>query len=250
MNKAFVSDIDGTLFFHYLNPPIKKSDIDAIKEFQNQDNLFGLCSGRPYCGVVNLFDDQIKPDFYIISSGALILDQNKKIIYEQCINYKYIQEIYNNYYHQAIVIIQTDNPNNVYKSQKENDLDENTIIIKNIDGLKEQKIYGISLVFKDDETAQKHTDLINKKYSKLKGFQNTNSIDIVMKECSKGNALKIVKQKYQISKIAGIGDSYNDLTMLEKADISFTFKNSPVKLKEQVDYQVDSVSEAIEIFLK
>ena len=38
--------------------------------------------------------------------------------------------------------------------------------------------------------------------------------------------------------------------MLEKADISFTFKNSPVKLKEQVDYQVDSVSEAIEIFLK
>ena len=47
MNKAFVSDIDGTLFFHYLNPPIKKSDIDAIKEFQNQDNLLGLCSGRP-----------------------------------------------------------------------------------------------------------------------------------------------------------------------------------------------------------
>ena len=36
MNKAFASDIDGTLFFHYLNPPIKKSDIDAIKEFQNQ----------------------------------------------------------------------------------------------------------------------------------------------------------------------------------------------------------------------
>ena len=146
MNKAFVSDIDGTLFFHYLNPPIKKSDIDAIKEFQNQDNLFGLCSGRPYCGVVNLFDNQIKPDFYIISSGALILDQNKKIIYEQCINYKYIQEIYNNYYHQAIVIIQTDNPNNVYKSQKENDLDENTIIIKNIDGLKEQVDYQVDSV--------------------------------------------------------------------------------------------------------
>lgn len=66
----------------------------------------------------------------------------------------------------------------------------------------------------------------------------------------KGECFKNSKTKYQISKIAGIGDSYNDLTMLEKADISFTFKNSPVKLKEQVDYQVDSVSEAIEIFLK
>ncbi|WRK55658.1 hypothetical protein SD457_13495 [Coprobacillaceae bacterium CR2/5/TPMF4] len=34
MNKAFASDIDGTLFFHYLNPPIKKVILMQSKNFK------------------------------------------------------------------------------------------------------------------------------------------------------------------------------------------------------------------------
>lgn len=248
MNKAFASDIDGTLFFPKLIPPVKESDLEAIKKYQSSNFLFGLCSGRPYCGVVNGFDDQIKPDFYIISSGALILDKNKQVIYERKIIFKYIQEIYEEYCNQAIVIVQTANPNGVYKSQKEFENEHNVIIIKDIKQLKDEKIYGISLVFKDDQTAYEKNCLINKKYSQLIGFQNTNSIDIVMKECSKGNALKIIQKEYQILKMAGIGDSYNDLSMLENVDVSFTFNDAPQELKDKTDYRVNSVSEALKIF--
>lgn len=249
MLKALASDIDETLFFSKMKPPIKISDIQAIKKYQNAGNLFGLCSGRPKCGVINLFDEQVKPDFYIISSGALILDKNQEVLFEQPIAFSYIQKIYNTYHQGAIVVIQSDNDDYVYKNKPEG-FEDNYLMIKDINDLKDHKIYGISLVFEDNEITKEHNCHINQKYPALQGFQNENSIDIVTKGCSKGNALKKIKEFYQISSLAGIGDSYNDLPMLESVDIAFTFHKAPMELKNIVDYLVASVSEAIDILAK
>jgi len=50
--------------------------------------------------------------------------------------------------------------------------------------------------------------------------------------------------------MSGIGDSYNDIPMLDVVDCSFTFKNSPLMIQQQVSYVVDSVAEAISILMK
>ena len=72
MPNALASDIDYTLYFPNKNPSISLEDQQAIAHYQKAGYLFGLCSGRPYSGVINLFDT-IHPDFYIISSGAIII---------------------------------------------------------------------------------------------------------------------------------------------------------------------------------
>ena len=77
-------------------------------------------------------------------------------------------------------------------------------------------------------------------------LENKEYIDIVKKGCSKGIAINKVKEAFNIDIIAGIGDSYNDIPMLENADISFTFHSSPDVIKDKATYIVDSICEAIE----
>ena len=100
-------------------------------------------------------------------------------------------------------------------------------------------------IFKDDKTTKKACFEINQKYHEIEGFQNRNSVDIVRKGCSKGTGIKIIKDHYRLEKIAGIGDSYNDLPMLKVVDTAFTFKTSPQEIKKQVHYCVNDIAEAI-----
>lgn len=53
-----------------------------------------------------------------------------------------------------------------------------------------------------------------------------------------------------LEEVAGIGDSYNDIPMLETVDRSFTFPTSPESLTLIVDDVVDSVEEALDILMK
>lgn len=106
------------------------------------------------------------------------------------------------------------------------------------------------MVFHDETTALQETQKINQTFKEIEAFQNKDSIDIVPKGCSKGEALKRVKDYYQITSLAGIGDSYNDIPMLTNVDIPITFVDAPKILQDCSQYCVHSVSEAIEILKK
>ena len=221
--KALASDIDGTLVF---NQQIKKQDREAIEKYQ-KEHLFGVCSGRPRCALFDL--KQLKLDFYILSSGAVILDKDLNIIQDFPMKKEIVQQIFNEYHQHAQIILQTGNADVFYATLKE---DYNP------------KLKVISS-FKDDKTTKKVCFEINQKYHEVEGFQNRNSVDIVRKGCSKGTGIKIIKDHYQLEKMAGIGDSYNDLPMLKVVDTAFTFKTSPQEIQKQVHYCVNDIAEAI-----
>lgn len=247
MLKALASDIDGTLYFHGEQPSIKENDLQAIIEFQNNGHLFGLCSGRPLGGVFNL-SDNLKPDFYIAVSGAVILDKEKNIIFEKVIDNSYIEELYYQYKDDCCIIIANNSFDHVYKNKLEFDNDE-ALIFNDVNDIKDSKIYGISLVFKDDIQANKYCQIINQEYPLIEGFQNKKAIDIVSKGCSKGVAVGFVKEYYQIDSMAGIGDSYNDITLLKAVDQSFTFPFSPDVLKNSASFIVKDINEAISVLI-
>ena len=70
--KLLASDFDNTLWFH---DHMKERDVKTIKEFQKQGNLFGVCTGRCLQGIVNPSQPyNLEHDFYILLSGALILN--------------------------------------------------------------------------------------------------------------------------------------------------------------------------------
>ena len=72
-------------------------------------------------------------------------------------------------------------------------------------------------------------------------------MDIVCKGNSKGTGIKFVKKYLKANKIYGIGDSYNDLPMLETVDVSFTFHSSPESVQKQATHLVSGIAEAIDI---
>ena len=174
--KALASDIDGTLVF---NQQIKKQDKEAIEKYQ-KEHLFGVCSGRPRCALFDL--EKLKLDFYILSSGAMILDKGLNIIQDFSMKKEIVQQIFNEYKKKAHIILQTGNADVFYATLKE-DYNPKLKVISSFKDVEHEIIYGISLVFKDDKITKKACLEINQKYQEVEGFQNRNSIDIVRKGC-------------------------------------------------------------------
>ena len=114
----------------------------------------------------------------------------------------------------------------------------------------EGDIYGLSMNAKTDENARKVCLDIEEHFPELTAHQNKEYIDITEKGCSKGLGILKLKELLHLEEVAGIGDSYNDIPMLETVDHSFTFPTSPESLTSIVDDVVDSVEEALDILMK
>lgn len=235
--KAFASDLDGTLVF---DRKVKDIDKEAIHMFQKK-NMFGVCTGRPVCSLFDIED--IPFDFYIVSSGALLLDRNKKMIEEHIIDKNLAKGIFNYYKNKATIIVQTDDLQHFYATG----VYSNPLLtfIESFEDIGDLKVYSISLIFDTNEEAASYVSDVNERYPLLSGYQNNNSIDIVVKGISKGTGVKAIKKHFNADKMLGIGDSYNDLPLFKASDYSFTFHSSPDSVKEQVNEVVSSVSEAI-----
>lgn len=239
---AFASDVDGTLMFHDREDNYKSQDLIKIRTFQEEGNYFGICTGRPMCFIGDMIN--LGLDFYIMSSGAVMLDKNLKIIKDYPIDHTSVQHIFEDYKESACLIIQTGNLKTSYGNKVLNP-EVDFIKIDSVDEIKEETFYGISIIVDNEEMASIIANDINSQYKDLIGYQNINSVDIVHRGCSKGEAIKQIKGLLNVNKIVAIGDSFNDISMLKESDISFTFHNSANEVKEHADEIVDSIAEAI-----
>ena len=119
-------------------------------------------------------------------------------------------------------------------------------IVQSLDEV-EGQIYGLSINTYSEDNARKFCLEINENIPEVEAFQNKQYMDIVKRGCSKGNAILKLKDVLGLDYVAGIGDSYNDIPMLESADCAFTFVDSPIIVQDKADQLVGSVSEAIEL---
>ncbi len=85
----------------------------------------------------------------------------------------------------------------------------------------------------------------------LKSFANF--LEIVNKSVSKSKALDLLLNLYELERedLIAVGDSYNDIDMIEYAGIGIAMGDSPKELKEVADFVAPSVSErGVEYVLK
>lgn len=245
--KVLASDFDNTLYFRNVENGFRQEDVEAIKSFQEKGHLFGLCSGRPFSGLLKPLRGVLKPDFYIASTGSLIFDKDLQLLYAQKVPYEIVDEIYETYAHETDLIVQTESLHEFFCTNPTNDQKEDVVEITSVKDMKDRNIYSISLVHSTFERAKVITQQINEKYDEVDAYQNVDSIDILAKGCSKGNAIIRLKELLKLKSIGGIGDSYNDLPMLKSVDTSFTFLKSPKDIQEQVNHVVCSIAQAIQI---
>lgn len=245
--KALASDIDGTLFFQDLQGSYKVNDVIAIKEFQEKGHLFGVCSGRPLCNLDDI--RKLNLDFYIATSGAVILDRSFHIIEEHPMKKQDAKELFDRYHQDCAIIVQTDSKDKFYTTRLDFSC-SSTYLFNKFEDIQEDKIYGMSIVVDSEEKASWLNEELAHFYPHLKGYQNKNSVDIVVKECSKGTAVKRVKELYHIQSIGGIGDSYNDIPLLDDSDYRFTFYSTPNIVQNHAQYLVNHIEEAIHIMME
>lgn len=237
MKKVFASDFDNTLYFPYTG--FRKEDLLAIKAFQKEGNLFGLSTGRSLEGITEPTGKAIDYDFYLLATGAFLLGKNQRVLYRKTLSFEAVEAFSKKY---------QDNHHLVYNTgyQVISKYDDYGAIptFDTLDDFKEVGLCGISFYAgKDASDCCQEINTIFK--GVIHAFHNGPFVDTVPEGCSKGAGLNKLKEILGVADIAGIGDSYNDLSFLAEAKPSFTFTSSPEDVKEKVDFLVSSVAEAL-----
>ncbi len=253
MKKVFASDFDGTLYFYKEEIKLPPESVEKIKEYQAAGNLFGLCTGRQVGGLTPFISGHISPDFYITSSGANIVGKDLKEIRKRGIDritagllvseidpgrYKITLDVEGD----ICVFSEMDYPGKYYVIQRVSDAPQ---------GL----IHQVSVHTESLDEAEALAKAVNRKYGDyVEAFQNVIEVDIAPKGCSKGNGVAFLKdyliQEYGECKFYGIGDSVNDLTLIESSDVSYTFPYAPEVLQRKSTKIVKTIVEALDDSMK
>lgn len=228
---ALASDFDGTLYYMRSEERFMASDIFGILDFQQRGGLFGLCTGRSLNGVKDVIGRFIRPDFYILASGALVLDGEEHIISRKCLPLSLLEELYGRYRDRTKIVVQA--ANDVYSRDEDR---EGLIRFCSFNELRDLPLYGLSLGAQSREAAGEITALIQEEYGDaVSAYHNVTHIDLVAPGVSKGKGAQIVKEHFGIDRMCGIGDSYNDIPLLRAADHAFTFTTSPEEVRKEAD---------------
>lgn len=244
--KLLASDFDNTLAF--VDIGIKDTDIKAIKSFQEKGHIFGICSGRPLHSILHESKKYgFRNDFIIVNSGSVIADGNGKILFERKIPYNLVKEIHKTVQVNLSIVLN----DHFYFIYPLPDLLFPGIYLDSLDEIDPEEVSGFSFHYQEgeEEMAEETCQMINRVYkNQLSAFRNGIHVDVAGRDCSKGKAFLKVGEMFKADHedLAGIGDSFNDLTLLEVCHHRFTFPYAPNVLKETSTDIVDSVADAVQ----
>ena len=222
--KVFASDFDGTLYFYKAEDKLPAANVEAIRRYQAAGCLFGLCTGRQVGGLTPFITGLVRPDFYITSSGANIVDGDMKVEGDIC------------------VFAKMDYPGKYY-------------VITGVDDAPQGLIHQVSVHTESLDDAARLSAEINRRFGdRIEAFQNVIEIDIAPKGCSKGKGVEALREHmreaYGDITLYGIGDSINDLPLLRAADVSYTFPYAPDICRQTADKVVPTIVDALEDSLR
>ena len=250
--KILASDLDGTLLFKDSKEKIKKTDLIKIKKFQEQGNLFGLCTGRAKHGVIYALEEtDLKLDFMILNSGSTIIINEDNFIKNETMPRELITTIdqITSKYNCSKMFVTKDGQFFINRKFEANSVNK-TIYSSN--EIEAESFLMFAMNFPDLKELNEVKTMLKKQFGdQIEVHQNVDNLDIAPKNCSKGNAIKELQTYLKVNSqnIFVIGDSYNDISMFEVVQNSFTFNNSPKEVKEKAKYHVNSVSECINLIL-
>lgn len=247
--KVFASDFDGTIYFYLADVKLPPENVEKVKEYQEAGNLFGFCTGRQVGGLTPFIGGLIDPDFYITSTGANIVGGHGEDIYRRGIDRDIVDQIcdmVDKTQHRISIDI-----NGVINVFEEMDYPGEYHVIT---GMKDAMPGLVHQVGIHNETVEEATALakeINEKFGDyVNAFRNVIEVDVAPKGCTKGKGVErlreFYKEKYGDIKLYGIGDSINDIPLLEASDVSYTFPYAPKEVQDIATKVVDTIVDALE----
>ena len=248
MQKVFASDFDGTMYFYKAEVKLPPENVEAIRRWQAAGHLFGLCTGRQVGGLTPFIGGLVDPDFYITSTGANIVDGSLAPIYKRGVDRSVadaiVREMKPRGYRLTLdiegdicVFAKMDYPGFYY-------------VITGVEDAPQGLIHQVSIHTESPEEAAQVSAWINQQFGDhVNAFQNVQEVDIAPLGCTKGKGVLLLKEymkeKYGDIILYGIGDSINDLPLLEASDVSFTFPYAPQVVRERATKVVPTIVDAL-----
>lgn len=260
--KLLAVDIDGTL----LNSQGKLTDQTQkrIQEARERGVLFVLSTGRPIQGVKSLVD-QIGGDFPLITyNGAMVLrGKSQEVLYSSSLRNEDLLEAYQaGEKRQATMLIWSDNKlyanKDNQKSRHYSSLTNTPFkVIETIDELNRP---ATKILWYEEENLLKEyqKELDGEIVSNTMVYHTSRPyfLEFVHRKASKAIAIEQLCQAFQIKReeTIAVGDSYNDISMIEYAAVGVAMENAPDEIKEKADFITrdcdhEGVSHVIERFI-
>jgi len=257
--KLFVSDLDGTLLKKDIT--ITESDKKALEALKLGGAQIAIATGRMDIEIKKI-QKMIEESFHRISqNGAFAYTKDDLLLHKNTFNATTAKNLFSLIRKTSFIHLVTDEHCN-YTEVWHPFFDK--VKTKALAPLKENQN-----LFNDiGNSINPSKFIILGEYDKINAFQQTlkeefpheietyisdkQCLDIMPKNISKGSAVKALMSQFDLkeNEVACIGDSFNDVPMLEMTPYSFAMENALPGVKEKANYIVKSVSEAIEIILK
>ena len=259
MKKIIFSDLDGTLI-NKEQQELHKGNFDAVKRWREKGNLFVICTGRnPIDILPTLKQADLEFDYLVLCNGASLYDKHMNCIYEKEFPLELGKEILLecSKNHEIITFYCDQNELVMQHLDKVVSIDANGVMHHDITDKTFEEYVQNANCFKmlcliqpeGDHFLYHYQDLLFVPHiNEISWFFNKECIDIMAYGVSKGNGMKQLVEMLGIddNRVYAIGDSFNDLSMIEMACHGTTFVDAPEILRRKAKHIVTSIKELID----
>ena len=241
--KIIASDYDGTLN----HGGIDDKKRNAIKEWREKGNKFGIVSGRITDDLLRIYKkDKLDLDFLLACNGAVILTTDGKILKEDRIDGDILKPILDFIFSLGADWATIQSDRSYIIDENDNDRLPDEFTRKTLPDLK--YFNQISTILEDEEEALMVTNAIKEQFGdKLNPLQNGRCIDIVSSTINKAQGLydylELIGGKYE--DMITVGDNKNDTHMIKEFR-SYAMANGVQSIKDIADYEIEGITELIE----
>lgn len=249
--KVLASDYDGTLRSEEL---VDKADVKAIHDFREAGNIFGLVTGRSMESIkVEIEKNAFEFDFIVANNGGVIYDKDFNKL--ECIYMDFnkaldiityiktlecVSFVINDGYHRYKITVDENQIDHKYGNMPETGDHEEAVLDRG-------KIAQLVVSLNDAMLADEIAHYINTNFRGYAvAYVNINCVDIVPNGVSKAEGLFYIEQHLGLEHddIYAIGDSFNDLPMIEEFH-GCAVAHARTVIKERADYIYESVGSCI-----
>lgn len=249
--KVLASDYDGTL---RVSEFVSKEDVNAIRQFRKEGNLFGIVTGRSMESLqIEIDRNNLEYDFIITNNGGVLYDGVGNLLECKYMNFDrsldiiaYIKTldcasfVINDGYHRFKINVNEEQIDHKYAQMPNMENKEEEVLDRG-------KIAQLVISLNNDVLANEVARHINVNFKGYAcAYVNVNCVDIVPEGVSKAEGLYYMEDELNLvhEDIYAIGDSFNDVPMLEEFH-GCTLHHARSVIKEQAEHVFDSVGECI-----